>query len=699
MPAPGNEKRGTKPGLNSGNFRTRYEIAQLPEFPKTQRNWKYQVFSGAEGQDHLLVVRHGSKAGSRAYAWTIPSGAANHLFSRELRSFSGDPMPAMRMADLDDDSINSLSKGLKLLKQGTLQVHDAGKDRFYGTMQDGKVNASFELNRSPNDKWSLVPRGAPSPRNLTKDLMSRVGTFTEDVMVPGSRKVGSTQAGILVGAGAGTVAAAIASTVQEMRVPEMKFARYSGEQIANKQKTASGIYPSTPQFGDTLTTPFYTHPGSNPYVGPGIMAAVGGIGGAALNLYKNKRMRDAGYTGPGDSLLKDTLAGALLGLGTNLGSNAIIGATNRPGETPGILDDIFPGYVGSKTPGRGEGGYGRFASPMGDEAISERLGWTENGASKGPLLAGQREGIEEGARTDFTPGVNSLHRSGGIGGNQPLFDFRNVKIGKKIASDRDVTGGLVYGSLILSLLGSGLIHAETSRQLGKAINETKKIDIPQGRKVLDDMGLQGVPLIQEGTAGGGFYAGPRTTLKILEQSPEFKEKIDTWAKEQGETRPYEEVFSQGMIVADPAYMRHGIIAHEGGHAQIRNLPEGTIQRTNQTWFRPISGIVNSIATTPVTGFTAYQIGKRLKNPLSRVAAGAGTGMAISGIINSPTLINEWQASNRAMDSLKGKMPDDEWNKEKNSLQKAYNTYLMGSLAFPAVWGGVAGGALGSVGAR
>jgi len=80
------------------------------------------------------------------------------------------------------------------------------------------------------------------------------------------------------------------------------------------------------------------------------------------------------------------------------------------------------------------------------------------------------------------------------------------------------------------------------------------------------------------------------------------------------------------------------------------------------------------------------------NPVLSGLAGAGTGLGLAAMMNAPTLINENQASWHAKKYLDATSKDDERKaQEKEALNTAYKTYLLGSLAVPTLYGAAIGG--------
>ncbi len=139
----------------------------------------------------------------------------------------------------------------------------------------------------------------------------------------------------------------------------------------------------------------------------------------------------------------------------------------------------------------------------------------------------------------------------------------------------------------------------------------------------------------------------------------------------------------GHIGYDPKFNKPGIMAHEAGHAAMRtNYKWHQPKRFNQSILRPLG-----MALMPFSVLAAGATGENTGNPLYGALAGLGS----AGLLSAPTLINEHQATGYAKKYLdKANMPEHVRNKNKDSLNKAYHTYVAGSLGVPTLFGAGAG---------
>ncbi len=122
------------------------------------------------------------------------------------------------------------------------------------------------------------------------------------------------------------------------------------------------------------------------------------------------------------------------------------------------------------------------------------------------------------------------------------------------------------------------------------------------------------------------------------------------------------------------------LAHELGHASIHQ--GGGLSRVNQSWLRPLSFLPSAIAAGSVGPAAGLAWGP---------AAGLGLGALAGVVAGAPTLINEWQASSRAKDTLKALGPTPAQTKANHrDLHSAFGTYLTGA-ALPAAAIGLGAG--------
>jgi hypothetical protein len=124
----------------------------------------------------------------------------------------------------------------------------------------------------------------------------------------------------------------------------------------------------------------------------------------------------------------------------------------------------------------------------------------------------------------------------------------------------------------------------------------------------------------------------------------------------------------GGILYDPTHAKAGIIGHEIGHALQDRA--GGWSKFNQGTLRPLGGIFS----------LACLVGASRAPSMGLRAAALG-GAALGAV---PTLTSELTATTHAGE-LMDKLPMTQAKRQQNHdvLNKAYNTYLIGGLAFPA----------------
>jgi len=246
----------------------------------------------------------------------------------------------------------------------------------------------------------------------------------------------------------------------------------------------------------------------------------------------------------------------------------------------------------------------------------------------------------------------------------------------------------VLGTMGLSTVAGWLVK----RQLEKKIEESEEITPEQAKKMLKAMGLPShLPMVPYDKMRNAFYASPRNAKLLFRRDKNFRRAVREHFGERGVSHHLKD----GLIGYHPDYMRRGIMAHEMGHANIRNRPWYSPSRQNQSVLRPLSGVANAFSGLgTLLGAGAAGIGtyKATKNPLLSALAGGGTGLALAAVLNSPTLLNEMQATGQANKFLEATTKDeDKLKKEKEALNTAYKTYLIGSLAVPTLYGAAIGG--------
>mgnify|MGYP005849368523 CR=1 FL=1 len=250
----------------------------------------------------------------------------------------------------------------------------------------------------------------------------------------------------------------------------------------------------------------------------------------------------------------------------------------------------------------------------------------------------------------------------------------------------------------LALMGgataSGIASLIETIRLEKAMLETPKLEnISKARELLKDSGLaDDVPIIHADGEDGAAYMGPRSTQMMLRTSPLLAQKLKDDAATRGrEFKNVKDLVSKGMITMSPEFLREGIILHEGGHANIRNQEPFTLGRINQRFLRPafnLAGTMSPLIATAAGGLAGRATGgNALARGLVGGLAGAGTGL----LLGAPELINERQATNRAIKGLENLgRPEKDIKKERKALGHAFNTYLVSNVVAPAVTGGLSG---------
>jgi hypothetical protein len=201
----------------------------------------------------------------------------------------------------------------------------------------------------------------------------------------------------------------------------------------------------------------------------------------------------------------------------------------------------------------------------------------------------------------------------------------------------------------------------------------------------------------------GVPAGIRTTTETGLQNAYYKPSEAYWLNNRlsqlmgvRPTREEQQGEKTGSLTFGSAFRKPAIIAHELGHANIGNRPWYSPSRLNQNYGRLLAAPASVIANfgSPLVGAAASQFAKNVPLPSPRWRAAAGllagglSGAALGGVANLPTLINEWQASALARDTL-AKDPTltpRERDKSDKMLNRAFGSYLLGATLFPAIGG-------------
>lgn len=243
-------------------------------------------------------------------------------------------------------------------------------------------------------------------------------------------------------------------------------------------------------------------------------------------------------------------------------------------------------------------------------------------------------------------------------------------------------GGIKLPVRTLALVGGLSSSLLLSLVMKSQIEKLKKSKPADARKVLNYFKLKHMPLVpyenfdNAAYIDSGHFRPSIFSRGIHEEDDVLQRAVLKNPKLLDQMRQY------GAVIYDKQFNTPAILAHEAGHADIGNMPWYAPSRLNQTYGRALSGISNFAAP-----FAGLFTGALTRNPFLGLGAGALTG----AVLNSPTLINEWQATHRANKYLDDKMLDpEERKKSKKTLNSAFNTYL-GNAAVPAaIMGGFAG---------
>lgn len=235
-------------------------------------------------------------------------------------------------------------------------------------------------------------------------------------------------------------------------------------------------------------------------------------------------------------------------------------------------------------------------------------------------------------------------------------------------------GGLIGGYLLAEL-----INNHYGKNIMRALDKTPKAKKQQLKKILQHANLQHMPAIRYPNLQNAFYADPEywgDPVNMEYAMPPIHEHFRKHKGALDKARQY------GLVAYDPNFGTQGILAHEAGHAAIRNQPSGSLSRFNQSYLRPITGMLN--AFSPFVGVGA---GLLSGNPLVGAAVGGG----MSALTGAPTLINEAQATRHAY-RYADKNIRDEKEKEltRKALNNAYGTYGSAMLVPGLAAGGLAG---------
>lgn len=229
---------------------------------------------------------------------------------------------------------------------------------------------------------------------------------------------------------------------------------------------------------------------------------------------------------------------------------------------------------------------------------------------------------------------------------------------------------LLAGLYLRHRLNSNLkkLRPAGKREHKKILKHFKLDDLPVLKyPSLDNAGYVEQSNFQPGLLSSGMHVDDPVIAKAIKKNPKLLDKMR----------------EKGLIIYDNRFNRPAIIAHEAGHADMGNLSKMAPSRINQSYLRRISDVAAQFLAPAAGG----AVGVLTRNPFLGLGAGALTG----ALINAPTLINEYQATNRAHKYLDKHMPSKkERQQSKDTLDSAFNTYVAGAPVAAAIMGGVGG---------
>jgi hypothetical protein len=241
---------------------------------------------------------------------------------------------------------------------------------------------------------------------------------------------------------------------------------------------------------------------------------------------------------------------------------------------------------------------------------------------------------------------------------------------------------MIRPASLVALLGGLAASGYFGYRFNRRLQDLKKAKRGDHRKLLRYFKLKDMPIVRYPGLENAAYIEQRAFQPgLLSRGIHVDDDVISEAVAK-KPKMLENAKKHGLVVYDGKFNTPAILAHEAGHADIGNMPWYAPSRINQSYLRDAANIVGFAA--PLLGGAA---GVLTRNPLLGLGAGALTG----AVLNAPTLINEWQATNRANKYIDDKiMTDDERKKSKKTLGAAFNTYLANA-AIPAAIMGAAGG--------
>jgi hypothetical protein len=140
-----------------GDDETKHEEGIIPSLSQ-QGKWRYAVIERPEGK----AIQFDS--GSRVFEWQYESDKQPQMDDPKAL-----PVNFKRNADKDRDTF-----GLGAAATGTMQVHRAGPDQIYATLQDGRRNLTFNMHKMEGGRWVMVPKAPRAAPAVPRQFVTRI---------------------------------------------------------------------------------------------------------------------------------------------------------------------------------------------------------------------------------------------------------------------------------------------------------------------------------------------------------------------------------------------------------------------------------------------------------------------------------------------------------------------------------------------
>lgn len=236
---------------------------------------------------------------------------------------------------------------------------------------------------------------------------------------------------------------------------------------------------------------------------------------------------------------------------------------------------------------------------------------------------------------------------------------------------------ILVGTLGTTLAASMLLHS----RFNSAVNRLKPrrqtwTQMRSGMGVPDSVQLRRTAGDEAHFTPGGVHSVTNWLKARMGRQPGKKD------------RKAEEV---GSVTLAPQLDKPAVMAHELGHASIAAEPWYSPSRLNQSWLRPLTGIPATVGGVLAGAHIGRVVGVHpyFRSPWSAGAAAGLAGGVTGAVTQLPTLINEWQASNRAKKFLENSgMNPQELDANKAALNRAFMTYLGSAAVLPALSAGL-----------